>query len=129
MADYEARIIDSSREFTAKERIQIKSSNDAESLKDLIEQSENGNVTIKPVDYAVVEVHNENGETKDYTRYILIDAEGNKYYTNSEPFWSTFIGIWDEIKDEEADGEDWALKVFMQESKKRTQPFMTCTIV
>mgnify|MGYP000334969135 FL=1 len=57
-----------------------------------------GEVTIKPEFYAVLDVHNEyTKDDKDYTQYIIVDADGTKYITGSDSFYSSLIDIADVV--------------------------------
>ena len=57
--------------------------------------------TIDVADFAVISIHNEATDDVDYTNYLLIDKNGNKYYTGSESFWNSFKNIYNEMKDSE----------------------------
>lgn len=124
MQGYEAKIVDSSRELTAKEKIQMKDTTDAIRLD---EATTSEALIIKPVDYAVVSIHNEQSESKDYEVYVLIDKDGQRYVTGSEAFFSSFKNIWDEMSGEE---EEWELKIYRMPSKNYAgREFITCSIL
>lgn len=128
MKDYEVKIVDGSRKFTAKERIALKDLGDAIQLDEVANEP----IIITPVDYAVLEVHNEKSDNHDYTKFIIIDADGQKYVTGSESFWRSFTDIMDEVSDaeEELKPGEWAIKVYKLESKNyKGKQFITCTIV
>lgn len=130
MTGYEVQITESSRELTAKERVALKDTSNAVSLDTAVDTAEGGKVIIKPVDYAVLSVHNENakeGENKDYTNYVLIDENGVKYVTGSDAFYSSFKNIYDEMKNE---SEEWALECYKKPSKNYSgKGFITCSII
>ena len=130
MTGYEVQITESSRELTAKERVALKDTSNAVSLDTEVDTAEGGKVIIKPVDYAVLSVHNENakeGENKDYTNYVLIDENGVKYVTGSDAFYSSFKNIYDEMKGET---EEWALECYKKPSKNYSgKGFITCSII
>ena len=124
MANYESKVVEASRELTAKERIRFKDLADAVSIDSA---TENGAIQFAVKDYAIVKIHNENSEDKDYTKYALEAEDGTLYVTGSESFWKSFIDIWSEM-----DGEDeaWELKVFKKDSANyKGKQFITCTIV
>lgn len=124
MQGYEAKIVDSSRELTAKEKIQMKDTTDAIRLDEATKEKA---LIIKPVDYAVVSIHNEQSENKDYEVYVLIDKDGQRYVTGSEAFFSSFKNIWDEMCGEE---EEWELNIYRMPSKNYTgRDFITCSIL
>ena len=124
MADYKAEVVESSRQLTARERIKFKDLTDATSLDTA---TANGAVILTVKDYAIVKVHNENSDNKEYTKYVLEDSEGNLYATGSESFWKSFIDIWDEMKEET---EEWKLKIYKKDSANyKGKQFITCSIV
>lgn len=123
MTGFEVTIRETSREISAKERVKIKDTTNAVKL-DTATQS--GRVNIVPDMYAILDIHNENGDDKDYVNYIVVDADGTKYVTGSESFWSSFINIYNEMKDE---SEEWSLEVYRVPSKNRPgKDFITCSI-
>lgn len=124
MQGYSAKIVDSSKELSAKEKIMMKDTTDAIRLDEATKQ---GAIIIKPVAYAVVEIHNEQSENKDYEVYIVIDEDGQRYVTGSESFFSTFRDIFDDMCGEE---EEWSLKVYRVPSKNYTgRDFISCSII
>ena len=122
MANYESKIIDSAKELTARERLKFKDSNDATALDAATDE---GEVYITPVNYAIVEVHNDASPNKEYHKYVIVDADGTFYTTGSESFWRSFKSIWDEMFGED---EDWKVKVFKRDGKSGKK-FITCSIV
>ena len=126
MQGYEVKIKIASMELSAKQRIMFKDTTDAEKLDALTTGGKS--VTIKPIGYVVLDVHNEKAEKeKDYEQYLIISADGTKYTTGSEAFFSTFKGIFDEMENE---AEDWELKIYQQASKNYTgKSFITCSII
>lgn len=124
MAEYKAEVAESSRQLTARERIKFKDLTDAISI-DEATKDEPLIITVK--DYAIVKVHNENSDNKDYTKYVLEDSEGNLYATGSESFWKSFIDIWSEMAEET---EEWKLKIYKKDSANyKGKQFITCSIV
>ena len=130
MTGYTVEIAETSRELTAKERVAMKDTSNAVSLDTTVDNAESGKVIIKPVDYAVLSIHNDNakeGENKDYTNYIIVDDKGVKYVTGSDAFFSSFKNIYDEMKNET---EEWALECYKKPSKNFTgKGFITCSII
>lgn len=122
--NYSVRIAESSKELSAKERIQFKDLSDTIGL-DYATQE--GDVFITPVAYAILEVHNDNLETPDYEKYVIIDASGQRYSTGSNSFWNAFKNIYDEMVNEE---DEWAIKVYRKASKNRAgKDFITCSLI
>lgn len=125
---YTAKIVESSREFSTKERIAIKDIRNATSLDVAVEP--NSPMVVTPAEYAVVEIHNEKAKgDKDYTKYVIIDENGNKFYTGSTSFYRSFKEIWDEMK-QEAAGEEFSIECYKTESKNFPgKYFISCSIV
>ena len=125
MEGYSIKVIDASRQLTAKEKIAFKDFGLAAQLDDVVTET---GLIINVKDYVVLQVHNEKSDNKDYTKFLLIDENGEKYITGSEPFWTTFKDIWDEISDEP--DVEWSLKVYKLESKNyKGKQFLTCSII
>ena len=124
MQGYSVKIAETSKELTAKERIQIKDTADAIKLD---EATQNGDITINPLMYAILDIHNEKSDNVDYKNYVIVDKDGTKYVTGSESFFSTFIGIYDEMYGED---EEWGIKCTRLPSKNyKGKEFLTCSVV
>lgn len=122
--DYKVTISETSREFTAKEKIQLKDITNAIKLD---EAANGGKLIITPVAYAILDVYNEKSDNKEYKNYIILDNEGEKYYTGSNSFWNSFKGIWDEMVGET---DEWAIEVYKVDSKNyKGKQFITCSVV
>ena len=125
MEGYTVKIEESSEELKGKQRIIMKDTSDA--LK-LDEATEGGNsIIIKVEKWAILKVHNEKSDDKEYENYIIVDSEGHKFVTGSQSFWSSFINIYEEMKDED---EEWAIKVYRLPSKNyKGKEFITCSVI
>lgn len=128
-ANYSATITESSRELTAKERVMFKDLANAQNLNEFTKEAIASGV--KPIvnvkDYAIVSVHNEASEDKDYNNYLLIDNEGNKYYTGSVSFWNKFMDIYKEMSTVD---EEWAIELSLVPSRKYAgKEALTCSLV
>ena len=128
-SNYTATITESSREFSAKERVMFKDLGNAESMIDYaraaIEQG--AKATIDVADFAVIGIHNEATDDVDYTNYLLIDKSGNKYYTGSESFWNSFKNIYNEMKDSD---EEWGIELNLLPSKNyKGKEILTCSLI
>lgn len=126
MEGYKAIVARASKELSAKEKIMLKDMSDAIKLDDEVKEQA---LVIKPDFYAIINVHNEKSDTKDYTKIVLVDkTSGNKYTTGSMPFITTFEDIVEEMAD--AGEEDYELKVYAKESKNyKGKYFITCSII
>ena len=124
MMDYEVKIRRTSKELSAKDRIKIKDTTNAIRLD---EATADGAIIISPDYFAVLDIHNEKSEDKDYSQVVLVDVAGNKYVTGSASFLTAFENIVDEM-----DGivEEYQIEVYRRESKNyKGKSFITCSIV
>lgn len=128
-SNYSATIVESSRELTAKERVMFKDTQNARSLVEYAQEAEEAGAKaiITVADYVIIDVHNEKSEDVDYRNYIILDAEGEKYYTGSESFWNSFMDIYTEMKDET---EAWGIQLNLLDSKNyKGKKILTCSLV
>lgn len=124
MVGYNVTISSTSRELSARERIAIKDFSNAIALD---EATKDGKLVITPVDYAVLDVHNEKSDNKDYKKFVVIDAAGTKYVTGSENFFDSFMEIMEEMSGED---EEFSIEVYQMESKNyKGKSFITCSIL
>ena len=128
--NYTSTIREASRELSAKERVMFKDMANATSLVDFVSaQRETGEkAIIDVVDFAVIDVHNPKAQDDtDYTIYLVIDKNGNKFYTSSEAFWSAFSNIYAEMKDAD---EEWGIEAVLIPSKNyKGKEILTCSLV
>ena len=125
MTGYEVKIIESSKELSARERISLKNFDEMIALDDAV-NAETPRLMIDVSGYVVVSVHNEKSDNVDYNKFIIIDKDGQRYITGSNPFFSSFEEIWDEMVGE---NEDWGITVYKRESNNyKGKEFLTCTI-
>lgn len=125
MTGYEARIIDASMELSAKDRIKMKDITAMTPLDQAV--TDETGIVIAPIGYAIVSVHNEKSDNKDYEKYVIV-TQDELYVTGSQPFFSTFKGIWDEMNG--VQDEMWELRIYKLESKNyKGKSFLTCTIM
>lgn len=124
MEGYSTRIIEASKELSKKETVMLKDTSDCIKLDEALKD---GAITFKPSYYAVVEVHNEKSDNKDYRVYVVADEVGNKYVTSSDSFFESFKDIYSYMHES---NEDWLLKVYKLDSKNYTgRQFITCSII
>lgn len=122
---FSAKIIETSKELTKKQEVMLKQLTDAIKLDKVTSFEED--VIIDVDSYAVLSVHNDKAEDPDYTTYVIIDKNGQKYTTGSPSFWSAFMDIFSDMA---GSGEEWQLKVFKLPSRSREgKDFITCTII
>ena len=125
MEGYKATVARASKELSVKDKIKLKDMSDAIKLDDVVKDSA---VIVEPVLYAIINVHNEKSDTKDYSKIVIIDKDGTKYTTGSTPFITTFEDIVDEMTD--AGEEEFSIKIYPKESKNyKGKYFITCSLV
>ena len=124
MNGYSVSIAETNKELSAKERIRLKDTSDAVKLDEATKEEA---VIITPNAYAILNIHNEKSDNKDYNNYLIEDADGTKYVTGSASFWASFIDIYLEMKDET---EPWQIKAYRLPSKNyKGKEFLTCSII
>lgn len=117
---YSVKVIESSRELSKKEIVSLKQS------ASMIKLDEVAPVTIRPVGYALLDIHNDKLDNPDYKHIVIIDDDGSKYVTGSQTFMNNFMDIWSDLSDE----PDWELSVFKRDSKNyKGKQFLTCDVI
>ena len=125
MTGYVVKIIESSKELSARERISLKNFDEMIALDEAV-NAETPRLMIDVSGYVVASVHNEKSDNVDYNKFIIIDKDGQRYITGSKPFFSSFMEIWDEM---DGENDDWGITVYKRESNNyRGKEFLTCTI-
>lgn len=123
---FSVKIAYTSSELTVEDKIRLKDTREAQSLESI---SRDGAVKIGIVAYAVLDIHNEKSDDKDYTQYVFMDKDGNKYMTGSEPFFNSFTDIWEELDDAEIPVEDRYFKIYQLPSRNFVgRNFVTCSL-
>ena len=124
MEGYSATIVRASKDLTAREKIMFKDTTNAISLDEATQEK---SIVIAPVAWAVIAVHNEASDSKDYEKIVIMDDKGDKYVTGSSSFWNSFMDIYDEMQGEE---EEWSIKAYKLDSKNyKGKKFLTCSII
>lgn len=124
MTGYSVKIVDSSKELSARERVAVKDTTNAISL----DEATKGNPLVIDIDFYVnLDVHNEKSKDKDYKKYIVVDKAGTKYVTGSESFFTSLMEIMEEM---DGSGEAYQIEVYRVPSKNYSgKEFLTCSIV
>lgn len=124
MTGYSVKIVNASKELSARDRVAVKDTTNAIGLDDATKDSP----LVIAIDYYVeLAVHNEKSEDKDYKKYVVVDKSGNKFVTGSESFFTAMLEIMDEMTDA---GEDFEIQVYRMPSKNyKGKEFLTCSIV
>lgn len=125
MTGYSVKVVECTKDLTAKERVKIKDTTNAIRLD---EATKSGSLVIAYDYHAVLAIHNEKLDDPEYQQYIVVDKAGNKYVTGSESFFTAMTEIVDEMS---AAGEtDYELEVYRMDSKNyKGKQFITCSIV
>lgn len=123
MEGYYVNIREVSRSITAKERVKLKDTTNAISLDEVTQE---GKFVFEPDYYAILDVHNENSEDKDYIKYVIVDKAGTKLVTGSESFFTSFKDIMDEMA---GCDEEFSIEAYRMPSKNyKGKEFITCSI-
>lgn len=124
MTGYSVKIVNASKELSARDRVAVKDTTNAIALDDATKDSP----LVIAIDYYVeLAIHNEKSEDKDYKKYVVVDKSGNKFVTGSESFFTAMLEIMDEMTDA---GEDFEIQVYRMPSKNyKGKEFLTCSIV
>ena len=124
---YKSEIVETSmKKMNKVELVAFKDVSDCIALEECVNNSENGEYIMTPVDYIKLHVENDKSESKEYDILVIIDDMGVKYKTGSEAFERSFRDIFDELKDEKG----WQLKVFGKDSKNyKGKKFLSCSVV
>ena len=123
--DYSVTVKEVSKDLTHKERVQITDLTDCVKLD---KATQEGPVLIDLDYYAVLDIHNEKADDKDYQNYVVVDKNGTRYSTGSKSFFNNLVDICDEMAD--SDDEEWQIKAYRKPSKNREgKDFITCSIV
>ena len=122
-----AKIIEASKELSAKEKVMLKDLSNAQPLDSLVKDGDR--VLLNPDYYVIIAIHNEkarDGNT-DYENIVIIDKTGDKYKTGSQSFITAFQNIMADMEDCD---EEWSLEVYARESRNREgKYFITCSVV
>lgn len=126
MEGYSAKVIEISKEVSAKQKIQLKDTTNCISLDEAT--NENDRLVIAPDYYAVIAVHNDKSEDKDYEKYVVVDRAGNKYVTGSKSFFTALKDIMSDMAAEAPD-EEYDIEVYRRESANyKGKTFITCSL-
>lgn len=128
MAEYSAKVIDviGDKELTGKEKVALKNFADMVRLDEVTQEHEEG-VLINVAFVAVIEVHNEKADIKDYEKQVYVDKDGQMYISGSESLFRQYKSIYEDM---EGDPEEWGIRVIRKDSANyKGKDFLTCVIV
>lgn len=123
-SDYSSEIIESMKSLTGKEKVRYKDLTVSKKLDE--EVTEDTALLVALANYIKLHVHNSKSENPDYDVMIVIDKEGNSYYTSSETFMRALESVINDMKDET---EEWGIEVVKKPSSNfKGKFFLTCTV-
>lgn len=124
MTGYTVKILECSKELSARDRVAVKDTTNAISID---EATKNSPLVVDIDYYVILSVHNEKSEDKDYEKYIIVDKSGNKYVTGSKSLLTSMLDIVDEM---DGSGEEYSIEIYRVPSKNyKGKEFLTCSIV
>ena len=124
MEGYSVKMRTASKDLTHKERVQLKDTTNATGLDQL---TQDGPVVLDIAFYAILDIHNEKSENKDYSVCVMVDKGGNKFCTSSPSFITTMEDI---MADMDGCDEEWSLEVQRRPSNNyKGKEFLTCSVV
>ena len=127
MEGYSVKVVNSSKQLTARENIKLKDLTNAVSLDSAV--TDDTPLMLTPDFWAELHVHNENSKDKDYKKYVIVDKGGNKYHTGSESFFTSYMDIASEMA-EAAPDEEYTIEVYRRPSKNYAgKSFLTCSLL
>lgn len=122
---YSAKIIDSSKELSTKQGMQICDMSQHKGLSELVKTGEI--IEIDVAGYAVVSIHNPKAKNQqDYDYLVVIAKDGASYFTGSDSFCEQFFTIWEAMKDELS---ELKIEAYVGDSKNYETGFLTCRLV
>lgn len=127
MEGYVAKIRESSKELSAKEKVAIKDTSNAISIDDVT--TTEGKMIIEYAWHCIIDIHNEHSDNKDYVKCVVVDKDGNKFVTGSESFRNALIEIVEEMTDA-GEEDNITLECYRKESKNyKGKSFITCSLI
>lgn len=120
---YSVEIVNTKKELTKKERIQIK---DMTNVIKLDNATQEGDFEIEVVANIVeLKIHNDKSNPQDYTNIVVIDGDGNRYATGSASFARSLKNI-----DEEMEDEEYGIVCFRRPSQNyKGKDFLSCSLI
>lgn len=123
MEGYKAEVREASKELSKREILRIKNFTSAIALDEMV--TEETPLGINYAYHALIDIHNERSDNKDYTKCVVVDDGGAMYVTGSESFYTSLMEICDVMGDEK-----FAISVLKKPSKNyKGKSFLTCEIV
>lgn len=121
---YKATIEKTSKELTAREKLQAKNVRTASQIDEL---SKSADPTFTPVWYAILNIENDESDNKEYQYIIISTSDKGLFYTGSDSFITSFCEIFDTMK-EESD-EEFSIRVNRVKSKNYNGNYLFADII
>ena len=122
--EYSSTIVESLKELSGKEKVRFKDLTASKKIDE--EVTEEQSLRIALDNYVILAVHNPKAEQIDYNVVIVVDKEGNSYYTSSTTFERALKDVVEAMKDE---AEEWGIEVVKKPSSNyKGKFFLTCTV-
>lgn len=123
MEGYKAEVREASKELSKREILRIKNFTSAVALDEAV--TEEAPLVIDYAYHALIDIHNERSDNKDYTKCVVVDEAGAMYVTGSESFYTSLQEICEVMGDEK-----FAINVLKKPSKNyKGKNFLTCEII
>ena len=120
---YKATIEKTSKELTAREKLQAKNVRTARQIDEL---SKSEDPTFTPVWYAILKIENDESDNKEYQNIIISSSDKGLLYTGSDSFISSFVEIFDTMAETD---EDYSVKVTRIKSKNFSGDYLFADII
>ena len=122
--EYSSTIIESLKELSGKEKVRYKDLTASKKIDEEVTDTQSLKIALD--NYVILAVHNPKAEQVDYNVVIVIDKEGNSYYTSSNTFERALKDVVDAMQGET---EDWGIEVVKKPSSNyKGKFFLTCTV-
>lgn len=125
MADFTSKVSYVSKDIDAKDRIKLKDTTNAMKIDEMVND---GTLRIAVDYYAVISIHNEKADPKDYEQILIVDRDGQKFVTGSPSFRRSLSDIIDDLND--AGITEYELDCYKRPSKNYSgKYYLTCSLV
>ena len=114
--EYSSTIIESLKELTGKEKVRFKDLTASKKIDEEVTETQSLKIALD--NYIILSVHNPKAEQIDYNVVIVVDKDGNSYYTSSTTFERAL-----------KEAEEWGIEVVKKPSSNyKGKFFLTCTV-
>lgn len=121
---YSSEIRESWKPLSGKEKVRYKDLTASEKLDELVTEGES--LKIDLANYILLGVHNPTADNPDYNVVIVVDKNGESYYTSSDTFYRALTDI---IESMDGETEPWGIEVVKRPSTNyKGKFFITCTV-